>query len=216
MTVLSRQPFGVTRAGEPAERITLDNGILSCSVLTYGAILQSLFVPDRTGAPVDVVLGFDTLENYLTDRGYMGAVVGRFAGRIAAGRFTLDGREYTLAANNGPNHLHGGKVGYSPSVPPRWPSLPLQASPWSRRPPSPASSSTLSRLSGQGAVRNTASITPSAWKPKGSPMHPTIPTFPIPFCGPDGSMTTLPVSAFLPPNDMMKKMTAMEFHSGHF
>ena len=55
MTVLSRQPFGVTRAGEPAERITLDNGILSCSVLTYGAILQSLFVPDRTGAPVDPV-----------------------------------------------------------------------------------------------------------------------------------------------------------------
>lgn len=162
MTVLSRQPFGVTRAGEPAERITLDNGILSCSVLTYGAILQSLFVPDRTGAPVDVVLGFDTLDDYLNDEEYLGAAVGLFAGRIAAGRFTLDGREYTLAANNGPNHLHGGKVGYSPSVPPRWPSLPLQASPWSRRPPSPASSSTLSRLSGQGrcGIRQASRLLP--------------------------------------------------------
>lgn len=102
MTVLSRQPFGVTRAGEPAERITLDNGILSRSVLTYGAILQSLLVTHRNGCPVDVVLGLDTLDDYLNDEEYLGAVVGLFAGRIAAGRFTLDGREYTLAANNGP------------------------------------------------------------------------------------------------------------------
>lgn len=116
MTNSLRQPFGVTPSGELAERIILDNGTLRCSVLTYGAILQSLLVPHRNGCPVDVVLGLDTLESYLTDRGYMGAVVGRFANRIAAGRFTLDGKEYALTVNNGPNHLHGGKVGFSRRV----------------------------------------------------------------------------------------------------
>ena len=106
-------PFGVTPDGEVVSAITLDNGILSCKVLTYGATLQSLFVPDKNGNPVDVVLGYDTLREYMENDGYLGATVGRFANRIADARFSLNGKEYHLAANNGPNHLHGGLVGFS-------------------------------------------------------------------------------------------------------
>lgn len=108
-----RRSFGVTPAGEPVERITLTQGKLSCTVLTLGATLQALVVPDRDGNPVDVVLGYETLEEYLDQDGYLGAVVGRYANRIAKGRFTLEGKEYALAVNNGPNHLHGGLVGFS-------------------------------------------------------------------------------------------------------
>lgn len=111
-----RQRFGATPAGEPVEKITLSRGKLSCSVLTLGATLQSLVVPDRAGRPVDVVLGYESLEEYLTQDGYLGAVVGRYANRIAKGRFSLEGREYALAVNNGPNHLHGGLVGFSHRV----------------------------------------------------------------------------------------------------
>lgn len=112
----SRRPFGVTRRGEAVDLLTLDNGVLSCEIITLGAALRALSVPSRTGHPVDVVLGYDTLEEYESRDGYLGAVVGRYANRIAAGRFSLNGREYTLAVNNGPNHLHGGVVGYSHRV----------------------------------------------------------------------------------------------------
>lgn len=117
MTCPSRIPFGVAPGGEAVERITLSNGSLTCSVLTLGAMLQSLMVPDRTGAPLDVVLGCDTVADCLTVAdGYLGAVVGRYANRIAKGRFTLNGREYALARNNGENHLHGGPTGFSTRV----------------------------------------------------------------------------------------------------
>ena len=109
----NRKPFGVTPAGEPVERLELKKGGLSCAILTLGATLQALTVPDRDGNGVDVVLGYDTAEEYLTQDAYLGAVVGRFANRIAKGKFTLNGKEYSLAVNNGPNHLHGGIVGYS-------------------------------------------------------------------------------------------------------
>lgn len=108
-----REPFGMTPAGERVELLRLKKGGLSCAVLTLGATLQSLTVPNRDGAGVDVVLGYDTAEEYLTQDAYLGAVVGRFANRIAKGRFTLNGREYALAVNNGPNHLHGGVRGFS-------------------------------------------------------------------------------------------------------
>lgn len=108
-----RRPFGTAPTGEQVEQLTLSNGILTCKLLTFGATLQSLEVPDRNGRPVDVVLGYDSLEEYQSQDGYLGAVVGRFANRIAGGRFTLNGREYRLAVNNGPNHLHGGQVGFS-------------------------------------------------------------------------------------------------------
>ncbi len=108
-----RRPFGVTSKGEPVELLTLDNGTFSCQIITFGAALRAVYVPDRNGCPVDVVLGYDTLEEYETQDGYLGAVVGRFANRIAKGRFSLNGHSYILATNNGPNHLHGGVVGYS-------------------------------------------------------------------------------------------------------
>lgn len=110
-------PFGVTPGGQAVERLTLDNGVLSCQILTLGAMLQSLNVPDRDSKAVDVVLGCDTVEDTLTvGDGYLGAIVGRYANRIAKGRFTLNGREYILERNNGENHLHGGPTGFSTRV----------------------------------------------------------------------------------------------------
>ena len=109
-------PFGTTPDGEPVSVISLDNDKISCKVLTYGATLHSLCVPDRNGVPVDVVLGYDTLREYMENDGYLGATVGRFANRIGGARFTLNGKEYPLAANDGANHLHGGCVGFSHRV----------------------------------------------------------------------------------------------------
>jgi len=85
-------------------------------VLDYGGIIASLAVPDRTGRVDDVVLGFDRLEDYERSSPYYGAIIGRFGNRIARGRFTLDGRTYTLATNDGPNHLHGGVKGFDKVV----------------------------------------------------------------------------------------------------
>lgn len=106
-------PFGTTPNGESVSLIQLDNGILSCEIITYGATIRSLTVPDRNGHPTDVVLGYDTLEEYISQDGYLGATIGRFANRIAHGQFRLNGTEYSLATNNGNNHLHGGLQGFS-------------------------------------------------------------------------------------------------------
>lgn len=109
------RPFGKTCDGRAVEEIVLHNGTASCSLLTYGAALRGLTVPGRRGA-VDVALGFDTMEAYEAQDKFMGAVVGRYANRIAAGRFTLEGRNYTLARNDGDNHLHGGPAGFFSKV----------------------------------------------------------------------------------------------------
>lgn len=109
-------PFGMTSGGEEVSQIALDNGTISCQVLTYGAILRTLCVPDRNGNAVDVVLGYDTLKEYEEDTTYFGAVVGRCANRIAKGVFSLNGTTYHLAQNNGNNHLHGGEVGFTHRV----------------------------------------------------------------------------------------------------
>lgn len=117
MSEPKRRLFGTTPAGEPVELLCLECGALSCSILTFGAAIQSLMVPDREGNRVDVALGYDTLEEYMTQGGYLGAVVGRYGNRIAKGRFILHDKEYTLAVNNnGINHLHGGNVGFSHRV----------------------------------------------------------------------------------------------------
>ena len=110
------RPFGITAQGEEVSAIELGSGNICCTVLTYGATLQSLRVPDRDGTPVDVVLGYDTLREYEVNGDYLGATVGRFANRIAGAKFSLNGNGYTLAANDGTNHLHGGKVGFSHRV----------------------------------------------------------------------------------------------------
>jgi len=92
------------------------NGLIA-QITNYGAIIVSLYVPDRTGIFADVVQGYDTISEYINGNGpYMGAVCGRCANRIGNGKFTLKGKEYTLAVNNGPNHLHGGITGFNKVV----------------------------------------------------------------------------------------------------
>lgn len=110
------QPFGVLPNGESVELLTLRCGRLSCELLTYGGALRSLTVPDRDGRPVDVLLGLERLEDYLLQDKFLGALVGRYANRIAKGRFTLNGQEYRLQTNDGENHLHGGPTGFDKQV----------------------------------------------------------------------------------------------------
>ncbi|MDE2733200.1 MAG: galactose mutarotase [Gemmatimonadota bacterium] len=114
---VSKDSFGTTAAGQPVDRYTLtnDRGTIA-RVITYGGIITELLVRDRAGALGDVVLGFDRLEQYEKENPYFGCITGRVANRIAGGKFSLDGQEYTLAVNNGPNHLHGGIVGFDKIV----------------------------------------------------------------------------------------------------
>src|SRR5271170_2690203 len=105
--------FGTMPDGSPVEAYALENSNgLACKVITYGGVVTELHVPGRDGSLADIVLGFDNLSQYLTDSPCFGAIVGRVANRIAAGRFTVDGKAYTLAINNPPNTLHGGKRGF--------------------------------------------------------------------------------------------------------
>ena len=110
-------PFGRTPDDKLVEVINLRNSAgIEARVLTYGGIILSLRTPDRTGALDDIVLGFDDLAPYFTKSPYFGCIIGRYGNRIAKGRFTLDGKPYTLAANNSPNHLHGGVKGWDKVV----------------------------------------------------------------------------------------------------
>jgi aldose 1-epimerase len=113
----TRARFGTTPDGVAVEAVTLtaSHGI-SARVITYGAALQSLMLPDRMGRASDVVLGYDDLAGYVAKPQYFGTTVGRYANRIARARFTLDGKTYSLAANDGPNALHGGKKGFDKVV----------------------------------------------------------------------------------------------------
>lgn len=114
---MTRAPFGVTEAGDSVDLFTLTNAQgIEVRTITYGAIIVSLQTPDRNGRLDDIVLGFEDLDGYLEGSPYFGAIVGRYGNRIAGGRFTLDGREYRLATNNGPNHLHGGVRGFDKVV----------------------------------------------------------------------------------------------------
>ena len=112
----NRRIFGYTPGGAEVEELTLRDGALACQILTYGGAVRSLVVPGRDGNPVDVALGFGALEDYMSQDKYMGAVVGRYANRIGGARFTLNGMEYRLAANDGPNSLHGGRAGFDKQV----------------------------------------------------------------------------------------------------
>lgn len=98
--------------GKPVEAVTLESGGLRARLVTYGARLTELWVPDRDGVPADIVLGHDTLEEYRATRTYFGATAGRYANRIRRGRFRLDGRDHQLDRNEGANHLHGGREGF--------------------------------------------------------------------------------------------------------
>ncbi|MGH9309900.1 MAG: aldose epimerase family protein [Vicinamibacterales bacterium] len=110
---VTREPFGKTADGVQVEIFTLTNkNGVQVRALTYGGIITSLRVPDRNGTFADIVLGFDGLEQYLPRHPYFGAIVGRYGNRIGNAQFTLEGHTYKLAANNGPNHLHGGIRGF--------------------------------------------------------------------------------------------------------
>jgi len=89
---------------------------LEVRAITYGGIIVSLKVPDKTGHLDDVALGYDSLAGYIENPTYFGAIIGRYGNRIAGAKFTLDGKTYSLAANNGPNSLHGGLHGFNKAL----------------------------------------------------------------------------------------------------
>lgn len=122
---IEKSTIGKTPDGTEVELYTLSNGQgLRAKVMTYGATLTSVEVPDRQGKLDNITINQDSLTDYLAGHPFLGSVAGRFANRIAKGKFTLDGREYTLATNNGVNHLHGGKKGFDKVV---WNAKPIEA-----------------------------------------------------------------------------------------
>lgn len=117
MASIERVSFGNTAEGRPVDLFTLRSANrLELRVMTYGGVIVSLRIPDRDRKLDDVVLGFDSLAPYLAGTPYFGAIIGRYANRIARGSFTLDGETYTLAKNEGENHLHGGIRGFDKVV----------------------------------------------------------------------------------------------------
>jgi aldose 1-epimerase len=111
-----RRTFGTLPDGTSVDVMTLEAGGLEMNVLTYGCIIASLAVPDAAGRATNVVLGFDRLEPYVEASSYLGAVVGRYANRIANARFAIDGLDYHVSSNEPPNHLHGGFKGFDKRV----------------------------------------------------------------------------------------------------
>jgi aldose 1-epimerase len=114
---ITQRVYGHLQDGTAVTLYTLSNDRgLGADITDYGGIIVSLRVPDRDGNAGDIVLGFDEFEPYLRDHPYFGALIGRYGNRIADGKFTLNGRAFTLARNNGPNHLHGGIKGFDKVV----------------------------------------------------------------------------------------------------
>lgn len=112
-----REAFGALADGTPIEAVVLSNSHgVTARIMTLGATLQSLVVPDREGKGDEITLGYDTAAEYLATPNYFGASIGRYENRIRGGKFSLDGKAYTLETNNGPNHLHGGTAGFDKRV----------------------------------------------------------------------------------------------------
>lgn len=115
--MINRASFKKTIDGKQVDIFTLKNkNGMSADITNYGAKIVTLFAPDKNGNTVDVVLGFNTLEEWIEKETYFNAVIGRFANRIKDGKFTLNGKKYQLAVNNGTNHLHGGVCGFNQKV----------------------------------------------------------------------------------------------------
>ncbi|RKX89269.1 MAG: galactose-1-epimerase [Spirochaetes bacterium] len=111
---IKKQPFGTTPDGDTATLWTIENTSgLSLGICDWGATIVSVKQPDKAGRLDEIILGFDDASRYLSTEGYLGATCGRFANRIASGKFSLGGKEYQLNCNDGPNHLHGGEKGYN-------------------------------------------------------------------------------------------------------
>jgi aldose 1-epimerase len=116
-TEIKKQAFGVTASQETVDLYTLTNvSGMEARIMTYGGIVVSLKAPDRQGKLADVVLGYETLEDYLKNNPYFGSIIGRYGNRIGKGRFSLNGKQYTLPTNNGENTLHGGIKGFDKVV----------------------------------------------------------------------------------------------------
>jgi len=120
-TKVTSQPFGKLPDGTPVEIYTLADGQYEARIATYGGVVVSLKAPDRNGKPADVVLGFDDVDGYVANfngpsNAFFGALIGRYANRIAHGSFTLDGKKYSLPLNNGENTLHGGPHGFNNQI----------------------------------------------------------------------------------------------------
>ncbi len=114
---ITESDFGKTKNGEAAKLFTLKNSNgITVKITNYGAIVCSVIVPDRSGKFADIVQGFDSIQEYETLSDYFGAVVGRYGNRIARGKFSIDGKSYTLDKNNGENSLHGGLVGFDKKI----------------------------------------------------------------------------------------------------
>ena len=115
--MIEKEPFGLTNEGKQVDlfKISHQDGMI-VTIINYGAIVTSLFVPDKEGVLADIVLGYETLKEYVEDRSYFGATVGRIGNRVADGKFVLDGVEYELARNDGENHLHGGIKGFNKRI----------------------------------------------------------------------------------------------------
>ncbi|MEK6234785.1 MAG: galactose mutarotase, partial [Planctomycetales bacterium] len=114
---IAKRPFGKTPDGQEVDLYVLSNARgATVKLITFGAGVTSLEIPDRDGKKANVTLGFDNLEDYVRHTAHFGCAVGRFANRIAKGRFTLDGKTYQLATNNGANHLHGGVKSFDQHV----------------------------------------------------------------------------------------------------
>lgn len=114
---MNKQIYGTTQSGAAVYEYTLTNAHgTQVKVINYGGVITSVNVPDRNGVVRNVALGFDNLLDYETHNPFFGCVAGRYANRIAKGRFTLDGKTYQLATNDGPNHLHGGRKGFDKKV----------------------------------------------------------------------------------------------------
>lgn len=112
MEMTEKTLFGKTKTGRTVMQYTIASQHLRLQALDYGATIQALFVKDKNGQWRDVVLGYDTLREYETRDGYFGACIGRVGNRIEKGRFTLGGKQFVLAQNDGENHLHGGNIGF--------------------------------------------------------------------------------------------------------
>lgn len=126
---ITQRTFGHLEDGTAIDLYTLSNAHgLAADIMTYGGIVVSLRTLDRNGTQGDIVLGFDRLEGYLAGHPYFGSLVGRYGNRIANGTFSLNGKTYTLAKNNGPNHLHGGIKGFDKAVWQAHPSAPSDSS----------------------------------------------------------------------------------------
>lgn len=119
---ITKSNFGITHEGIGVELFTLENdNQVTIKITNYGAIITSIETPDKKGTVANIALGFEKLENYISPEylgsyPYFGCICGRVCNRIAEGKFTLDGKKYALAVNNGPNHLHGGLTGFDKRI----------------------------------------------------------------------------------------------------